>query len=56
LTACCISTDADWEVFNSYLSFDDLHLEGAKDEWENKWLEYQLPKFELHPKKDRISF
>jgi hypothetical protein len=45
-------TDADWEVFNSYLSFDDLHLEGAKDEWENKWLEYQLPKFELHPKKD----
>jgi hypothetical protein len=48
-------SEHEWEVFNDYLAFSDLHLEGAKDEWENKWLQYELPKFKFEPTNDQVD-
>ncbi|MEM4378290.1 MAG: hypothetical protein QXX85_04815 [Candidatus Nitrosotenuis sp.] len=38
-------SDKEWKIFNSYLDFSDLHLEAAKDEYQDRWLKYELPKF-----------
>lgn len=37
-------SDKEWEIFTSYLDFGDLHLEAARDEYQDRWLKYELPK------------
>lgn len=38
-------SDKEWKIFNSYLDFSDLYLEATKDEYQDRWLKYELPKF-----------